>query len=217
MFRLGDRRCLFYLNTKMPKLYNKEFNYFDSNKFLTSRRTERRIEVGLGHSILSWANNLGYTVVEFGNVLTKFTSNANHDVVDIIDGPIKKDFEFFKIDKKYDLLISISSLEHMGKDIFKEEGVEKTIRVMNHIIEISDRCLVTVPLKWNLEFDKLLYDNKTPFQWTVMKRTSNITWEETTLSEARYSSREYNAPYKWANDVAIGHYNINNFLEILDE
>jgi hypothetical protein len=57
-------------------------------------------------------------ILEIGNVLSHYFP-VNHDIVDKYekaDGVINQDVVHFYSPKKYDLIVSVSTLEHVGWD-----------------------------------------------------------------------------------------------------
>jgi len=60
----------------------------------------------------------GKNILEIGNVLSRHIK-LEHDILDKYEtakGVINEDIVDFKSEKKYDLIISISTLEHVGWD-----------------------------------------------------------------------------------------------------
>jgi hypothetical protein len=74
------------------------------------------IEVPIIYEMVKEAEAYGQKVLEVGNVLSHYF-HVNHDIVykyEKAKGVINEDVINFRLPKKYDLIISISTLEHMG-------------------------------------------------------------------------------------------------------
>ncbi|NDG27329.1 MAG: hypothetical protein EB120_09160, partial [Proteobacteria bacterium] len=73
---------------------------------------------------------------------------------------INEDIEFFNPGKKYDLIISISTLEHVGNDAPEEIDSAKLGRVLKHITEnlISETgtIIITLPINQNKNTDSYI-------------------------------------------------------------
>jgi hypothetical protein len=72
-------------------------------------------------------------VLELGSVLSHYFPIA-HDVVDkyeVRPGAINQDIVGFVLQQKYDLIVSISSLEHVGWD--EEPRPPKLLEAINHL------------------------------------------------------------------------------------
>ncbi|MBH0181568.1 MAG: hypothetical protein HP490_07820 [Nitrospira sp.] len=93
----------------------------------------------------------------------------HHDVVDkyeVAPGVINQDIVEFAPTERYDLILSISTLEHVGWD----EEPREPAKLLQAIEHLRDRCLapggqivVSLPVGYNKFFDGLLRDGKSPF------------------------------------------------------
>jgi hypothetical protein len=119
----------------------------------------------------------------------------NIDVVDIAP------------DSKYDMAISVSTLEHVGWD----EEEKDPRKILAAIENIKDNCLkeggvfvFTVPIGQNPYLDKLLRDNEIEMnQEFYLKRISlSNRWVQTTKADAL--TKEYSFPYECANAILVG-------------
>jgi hypothetical protein len=145
--------------------------------------------------------------LEVGNVLShylrfkhkivdKYEKETYADNVDIID---------FNPEEKYNLIISISTLEHIGYDEpIKEVGKSKG--AIQRIIDLLDNngiALITVPLGYNPEIDSIVRNNEIEFSKKYfLKRISRLNlWEETNLEEAM--NYKYGSKYPCANAIAF--------------
>lgn len=108
---------------------------------------------------------------------------------------------------KYDLIVSISTLEHVGFDDDKKEP----FKILDAISNLKDNCLakwgkmiVTLPLGYNPNVDSLLFDGKLGFtEMFFMKRINRRNdWEEARLEEVK--GTQFNSPYVAGNAIVIG-------------
>jgi SAM-dependent methyltransferase len=146
-------------------------------------------------------------VLEVGNVLShyfkfkhkivdKYEKETYVDNVDIVD---------FNPGEKYDIIISISTVEHIGYDEPVKE-VGKSKRAIQKILDLLDNngiALITVPLGYNPEIDSIVINKEIEFSKRYfLKRISRLNlWEETKLEEAM--NYKYGSKYQFANAVAF--------------
>jgi len=164
-----------------------------------------------------------FKILEFGNVLQQFVP-ISWDVLDKYskgERVIHEDIVDFKPKEKYDLIVSISTLEHVG---FNEDvevighGADKieqnkTTEALNNIKEnclsLNGKLIFTIPLGYNSFLDKKLLGQKLGFdKLTFMKRlTKNNEWAETSFLERNI----YGFPFNNANYICVCEYdNTNN-------
>jgi SAM-dependent methyltransferase len=119
----------------------------------------RAIEIPIFLEILKRC--AGERVLEVGNVLSHYTKK-NHVVLDKYEkgsGIINEDVVDYKPVEKYDLVVSCSTLEHVGfdeecKDSFK---FIKAIENLRKNVVKEDGCIVfSVPIGYNPGLDKIL-------------------------------------------------------------
>ncbi len=87
----------------------------------------------------------------------------------------------FRSDAPYDLIVSISTLEHVGWDEEpKDPGkILRAVANLASLLAPGGRMVVTLPLGYNPEMDALLARNEIPFtQRHCLKRRGWCTWEE---------------------------------------
>lgn len=169
--------------------------------------TERVVEIPFAYSF--YKNNTHKDFLEIGNVIsTYYKIEGDRDIIDkyeIGDKIINEDIATFKPHKKYDLIMSVSTIEHVGWDEKPREygKTAKAIRNVETMLKPGGKLLITFPLRQNPEVDKLLVNGLKEFKNKYfLKRTSYLNnWTETDLSKAikcGYSSR-----YPAANAVAF--------------
>jgi len=167
---------------------------------------ERAVEVPIVRKI--WNQNTGRRILEVGNVLSQYYP-VEHDVLDKyerVDGIINQDVVDFNPEKKYDLIICISTLEHVGWDE-RPKDPEKLLRAIDNLRELLDKqgeIIVTIPLGYNPAIDDLIRKGKIQFsELRCLKRISgNNRWIETEWQEVERST--YNNNYPRAEGIVIG-------------
>ena len=139
-------------------------------------KNERGVEIPIFREIL--LRHQAMRILELGNVLAHYVP-IHHDVVDkyeVAPGVINQDIVEFAPTQRYDLILSISTLEHVGWD----EEPREPAKLLQAIEHLRDRCLapggqivVSLPVGYNKFFDGLLRDGKSPFtQQHFLKRIS---------------------------------------------
>lgn len=154
------------------------------------------------------------SILEVGNVLSHYFL-FNHDIVDKYEkaeGVVNEDVTKITFSKKYDLIISISTLEHVGWDedpkkqimLNENQKIRQAIDKLRTLLNPGGRIVVTVPVGYNPNLDFLLKSEKTIFdKLFCLKRISNDNkWVETTWKEIENS--KFNKPFPFANGLVIG-------------
>ncbi|MFA5930192.1 MAG: hypothetical protein WC861_04890 [Candidatus Micrarchaeia archaeon] len=166
---------------------------------------ERCVEVPVAWEAIQSAK--GKRVLEVGNVLSHYF-DSKHDVLDkyeVDEGVINSDIVGFSPEKKYGLVVSISTLEHVGWDEQPRTPM-KIFQAFSSIEEIctpGGRALVTLPIGYNPTVDSLLLEGKPDgWEWRFLKRISESSWKEISAQETRGIA--YNTPFLGANCVAFG-------------
>lgn len=207
------KRYFFYSYFKLLRSADKfrfngqDFFYFFhlyNNTFLN----ERAVEIPIVKSEIDRVISGSGEILEVGNVMSYYF-DFKYDIVDKFDRSpqvIKEDIVNFRPLKLYDLIISVSTLEHVG---FDEEIVDETkparaINVMKDLLKQGGKILFTVPLGYNESLDKLIANNSINFdQGYFLKRVSGVNqWTQSDRSVL--SNTKYNYPYPSANTLFIG-------------
>lgn len=176
------------------------------HKYNATWRTERAVEVPI---IWDWITRFqGAKILEVGNVLSHY-GMIQHSVVDkyeVAPGVINQDIVDFQPNQQYDLIVSISTLEHVGFDETPRDD-EKILRAFEHLHKLlADKgvLVVTLPIGYNPNLDGLLATSKVPFtQQICLKRiTKSNKWREATWAEIQ--NTQYDAPFPSANGLLVG-------------
>ena len=147
-------------------------------------------------------------VLEVGNVLSHYLK-VNYTILDKyekIPGVINQDIVDFNTNERFDAIVCISTLEHVG---FEEEEtdpqkIERAVGKMKSLLAPNGILIITVPFGWNPNMDSLIAaglfaDCENYF---FLKRPENGCWKQVaTLEEARQA--KYGTPYPYANGLAV--------------
>lgn len=182
----------------------KEYAYFN-RVYRYTIRNERAIEIPIAQEMVK---NCHGNILEVGNVLSHYFP-VNYDVVDKYEKAnrvINKDILDFKPTKKYDLIICISTLEHIGLDD-PETNRAKTLRAIKKLrsmLSIGGKAFVTFPLGQNHRLDELFENGEIAFDKThYMKKVSwDNRWMETDFEGVKDS--KYGKNFTGANGLVIG-------------
>ncbi len=119
---------------------------------------ERTVEVPIVAAYLQ--RSRGGRILEVGNVLRHYLDDE-HVVVDRYEhapGVHNVDVVDFHPDERYDLIVSISTLEHVGFDE-EPKDPEKPVRAVAHLVALlapGGTLVATVPLGYNEHVDAAL-------------------------------------------------------------
>ena len=167
---------------------------------------ERTVELPIALRIMR--RYAGGRVLEVGNVLRHYVTER-HDVVDKYeeaDAVQNVDVLDFRAAQPYDLIVSISTFEHIGWDEeVRDPG--KPVRALEHLVGMlapAGTLLATVPLGYNPTIDKALMSGALRFdRLGFLKRVSRDNrWREATATTC--GGTAYGSPYPQANALAVG-------------
>jgi SAM-dependent methyltransferase len=167
---------------------------------------ERAVEIPIVMDALRGC--AGGRVLEIGNVLSHYVP-ARHEVVDKFErGRKVRNLDVLEVggEAKYDLIVSISTLEHVGWDE-EPKDPQKVIRAVHHLtdqlVKPGGRLVVTLPLGYNPPLDHLLAQGALPFTRTThLRRSGPTTWREAVWDEV--AGCRYGEPWTAASGLVIG-------------
>lgn len=203
--------CPYYKIFKSSSVFTFQqvvYHYFLSPHNFTWEN-ERIVEVPIILRVVK--ENYGKRVLELGNVLSHYFC-INHDVVDKYEKAnsiINKDIVDFRPDHKYDLIVSISTFEHFGfneyaGDTKDHNKILDAIKKVKSLLASGGKAVITLPLGYNPELDKLLKEKKTLFnEKYCMKRISRLnSWIEVNWDDVHEAT--YDKPFRFGNWLLIG-------------
>jgi len=206
----GFHNLLYFIYWRKIRRHNailvqgKTYRYFDTVK---TWHGERAVEIPIMMGIVG--KYRGKKILEIGNVLSHHVK-LEHDILDKYEtgkGVINKDIVDFKSEKKYDLIISISTLEHVGWDEKPRDDtkIPRAIDNMRTLISSGGgTIIITVPLGYNPTLDKLLKDGIIKFsrQYHLIRISKGNEWREASWEDVL--AAKYNTPMPFANGLLIG-------------
>jgi SAM-dependent methyltransferase len=182
-----------------------EYRYF-VHAYNETWRNERAVELPIVLGALD--EHQGARVLEIGNVLAHY-GRGGHDVVDKYESaPGVRSVDVVELDapEPYDLVVTISTLEHVGfdEDVRDPDKPRLAVERMAGVLAPGGTLLVTVPLGYNEALDRDLREGRIAFdELRFLKRVSRDNrWLEVPASEVEGVA--YGTPYKWANGLAVG-------------
>jgi len=174
--------------------------------YMATWRTERAVEVPVAWDRVR--NTDPASTLEIGNVLSHYFPTT-HTVVDKYErapGVINEDVVSFSPHRRYDLIVSVSTLEHVGWDE-KPKDPAKVLRAIDRLrglLTDTGELMFTVPKDWHRDLDRHLSEGDIPLaEHRCLKRISaDGRWAEVdcrALEEVRYDT-----PFPYANGVTFG-------------
>ncbi len=189
---------------KQFRFQNKLFSYF-CHRYNATWKNERAVEIPIALSFL--AAYRGKDILEFGNVLSHYI-NTDHVVVDKYEkapGVFNLDVVSLNLQQKFDLIIGVSTLEHVGWDEALREPLKvlKAIRVLQQHLKPTGKLILTFPVGYNpyirLYLKAGLIPKKNAF---FMRRTSYFnTWKQVAFGAV--VDAQYGYPYENANAICV--------------
>jgi SAM-dependent methyltransferase len=173
----------------------------------TTWKNERAVEIPIIWDIVKRNKDQGKRILEVGNVLS-YRFHVNHDILDKYEmksGIINEDVVNFNPSTLYDLIISISTLEHVGWDETPRDAMKILYAIENlkRILAPSGELIVTLPLGYNLEMDKFLRNGRIKFsKQYYLKRIAKNRWQEVNWKDVK--DLKYNTSIPAANGILVG-------------
>jgi hypothetical protein len=170
--------------------------YFDQ-PYNDTRRNERAIELAIAFHWLHGRRGRG---LEVGNVLAHYGATG-HRVVDLNEqGDGVENLDVFAINGGYDWIVSISTVEHVGRDAEPRSDALAidAIRHLESLLKPDGAMLITVPGGYNPTLDAALPTIGTTHQATYVRDGDG--WYQT----ERPAFLPYGSSTPWAESVWIG-------------
>lgn len=206
-----DGLLLFYYrnfeSNREFQFLGKKYSYFYS-LYGGTWRTERSVEIPIIWDYVQHAYKDQKRILEIGNVLSH-RFQIRHDVLDKYEkekGVINSDVVDFHTDIKYDLIVSISTLEHVGWD----EEIREPLKILRSLENLrsqlgkSGELIVTLPLGQNTHMDKMIKDGILRFDEMFYMRRQENTCDWVQVKEVDPLEVEYDYKTPRANAILIG-------------
>src|SRR5262249_16232855 len=122
---------------------------------------ERRVEIPIARRWLALAP--GARTLEVGNVLSHYDKSLQHAVVDRYEKTRRENFfpedaETFTTGAPYDLIVSISTFEHIGQDEVPRDDAKigRTMVHLRSLLAANGSLLFTAPVGYSPPLDRLV-------------------------------------------------------------
>jgi SAM-dependent methyltransferase len=164
-------------------------------------RGERAVEVPIALAELATADPA--RTLEVGNVLSNFV-RTSHQVLDKYErapGVLNEDAATFR-SGPFDLIVSVSTLEHVGYDEEPREP-DKAARAVRNLVGLlapGGTMLATIPMGHNRDLDDALMGGALGGSVSYLRRVKWLKWEQVEPDQAKAM---YGWPWPGANVVAI--------------
>jgi SAM-dependent methyltransferase len=173
------------------ELDGRRYRYlFDRHKF--TWLTERAVEVPVAQSLVD--QHAADRVLEIGNVLSHYRPQQ-HAVVDKYEqapGVLNRDVLDLAGLGQFDLIVAISTLEHVGWDESPRDPGKavRAIGILRSLLAPGGLLAITVPVGYNTAFDAALRSGEVPLKRAVaLRRAGGTRWREVAPSAV------WSAPY----------------------
>jgi SAM-dependent methyltransferase len=170
---------------------------------------ERVVEVPIGRTLVTECN--GPDVIEVGNVLGHY-GPIQHRVVDKFEkapGVINEDAATWQPGRRYDLVLSISTFEHIGYDDDDHDTtgakILQAIANCRRWLKPGGRLVLTAAPGYNPTFDALVRDNRMGAdRLEFFHRASRLRWKPCDAATAL--AARYHSPYPFGNAVILAEF-----------
>jgi SAM-dependent methyltransferase len=198
---------IFYRGSKINQIYD-DYN----NAFLN----ERTIEIPLClHLINTFAKTFHKPkILEVGNTLAHYEKNRIErltiDKYEKYPGVINIDIVDLKDKATYDIVFSISTLEHVGfdyKEILENIKFNQAVEKCISLLRSKGLFIVTLPIFYRAEVDKFIFEDKRYFKKIFLRRKDfQNNWELSKEKDILKNKDilKYNKKFPCANALFIG-------------
>ena len=207
-------RCIF-AHFIIPRLDKSEFTFDDRlislfyHAYNMTWANERSVEIPIINDYLRHYESKG--VLEIGNVLSHY-GDVNHTILDKFErgkGIINEDILNFVATEKFELIVSISTFEHIGfdDDMDDDSGVKilHAIDASRKLLAENGRLVLTLPIGYNPSLDRLISGDKLKsIRSFFICRIGRLKWETTTTEKAL--ACRYGSPFPYANAIMIAEF-----------
>lgn len=175
------------------------YEYFD-HPYNNTRINERTVEIPIS---LNFLNQFKDDMIEIGCV-TPYYFESNHEVFDLADNhPRAKHDDAVSLDYKNKNVLSISTIEHIGRSDYGIQEKEKNsaIDLCKKIISESLNYFIT----WPLGYNKILDDwalNEEGSLFIARQDGNKYLWQQKKIDELTPDNKKYGT-FHCANTIII--------------
>jgi hypothetical protein len=188
------------------KLNGRTYPYFQ-HRYNFTWLNERRVEIPVIRDMMS--RGPSDRILEVGNVLSHYDCAMNHPVVDKYEKSSRQnlfteDAETFSAGAPYDLIVSISTLEHVGQDETPRDAdkIFRTVRHLRSLLSLGGEFVFTAPIGYSPSLDRLVDEGEGFIERLCLRRISaRNEWEEADWSAIK--GMKFHDPYPFANGLVI--------------
>lgn len=171
---------------------------------------ERIVEIPIAKNLLD--RYRGEAILEVGNVLSHYYP-VSHTILDKYEkgkGVINEDVVDFSFGRKFDLIISISTMEHVGHSYGEKYNSSKFLKGVANLVKHLKKdgvLVITCPVFYNPVITKLIFSKKMPFTESYfMERVSYLNeWKQVGFKDLP-RKHSYDGHFANANFLYIGVY-----------
>lgn len=199
----------------IPRLTRKKFRFQGAelevfyHAYNMTWASERGVEVPIARHFL--AKHDPAQTLEVGNVLSHYAP-VQHTVLDKFErgaNVINEDILTYRPGRQFDLILSISTFEHIGFDDEAEgSSAEKILAALDAckaLLTPTGKLVITIPINYNPELDELIRAGELPPSTrTFLLRTGATDWREASQEEALRA--RYKTPFPYANAIMVAEF-----------
>lgn len=190
-----------FLNHKKSFYFKKRKYFYCREKYNLSWRNERAVEIPIFQRLVR--ENIKANILEVGCVLKWYKSSpkSNWTILDKFEkfgSTINLDIINYKPRTKFDLILSISTIEHIGLEDGSSKK-NKVIKAINHLItnclSKKGKIIFSIPIGYNKYLDNQIFSKRIHLSKTYyFLRRSNSEWRE--VDSEQVINCEYNKYYR---------------------
>jgi hypothetical protein len=197
------------LRPRPPFIFDDERYEYLVHHYNTTWCNERAVEIPLAARIVQ--RRLGARMLEVGNVLHNYLPRsalpAERVVVDRYEarpGVLNVDIVEHEPAEPYDLIVSISTLEHVGRDEEPKDPAKvlTAIERMHRWLAPGGELFVTVPLGYHPQLDERLLAGPALFERLgFLRAREGNRWEQASAQEV--AGAQFGSPFPGANALVV--------------
>ena len=178
----------------MFRFNGRQYEYF-KHTYNHASENMRTLEVPIITEYMSHHSAFD-AILEIGNVLSHY-GKTTWDIIDLNEGPIKQDLMTWEPQTQYDLIVSISTVEHI------QASPEDIIGKIRSLLTLDGKAIITLPTGYNPAWDKSLLSGELD-AWVVgcMERREDNSWIECSLWDAIKKSYRQGS-YPWSEAMVV--------------